>query len=138
MSSNDKPGAGQDRTPDLGETFRNFVTNWERDFNSFANQVMGTETFSRAMNTAQKSQLGMQQLFSDAMARHFAAMNMPSRDDVVQLGETLQDVVRRLERIEAQLAEGLAQRNAGANGPAPQGPPRTKQPPADYMGQRPN
>jgi hypothetical protein len=45
--------------------------------------------------------------------------------------------VRRLERIEAQLAEGLAQRNAGANGPAPQGPPRTKQPPADYLGQRP-
>ena len=40
MSSNDKPGAGQDRAPDLGETFRNLVTNWEREFNSFANQVL--------------------------------------------------------------------------------------------------
>ena len=128
MSSNNS----SDRGPDLGESFRNLVTTWERDFNSFANQVMGTETFSRAMNTAQKSQLGLQQMFSDAMARHFAMMNMPSRDDVVQLGATLQDVMRRLERIEAMLAE----REAHASGVANQGPPRTKQPPADYLGQQ--
>ena len=134
-----------DTPPDLGETFRELVTTWERDFNAFANQLMGTESFSRAMNSAQKSTLGVQQMFSDAMARHFAAMNLPSRQDIVHLAETLQEVVRRLERIEAQMqaqpaplaAAGTpdepAQGNVVADAAAPAGPRRTRRPPAAYL-----
>ena len=42
-----------DTPPDPGAGFRDLVTQWERDFNAFANQVMGTEGFSQAMNQAQ-------------------------------------------------------------------------------------
>ena len=124
-----------------GDVFRDLVTRWERDFNAFANKVMGTEEYSKAMNQAQKAQLGVQQMFSDGMARQLAAMNLPSRDDVVRLGESLHDITRRLERIEAMLADasgnaasnasGNASSNASSNATA-KAPPRTRQPPQDY------
>ena len=122
-----------DKPPgDLGESFRELVTTWEREFNAFANQVMGTETFSRTMNQAQKSQLGLQQMFSDHMGRQLMALNLPTRNDVVHMAETLQDIVRRLERIEARLEQNqMGQQAAAANArPAPR---RTRRPPDAYV-----
>ena len=122
----DKPAA------DLGESFRELVTTWEREFNAFANQIMGTETFSRGMNQAQKSQLGLQQMFSDHMGRQLIALNLPTRADVVNMAETLQDVVRRLERIEARLEQN--QIGSPATGEsAPPARPRTRKPPEAFL-----
>ena len=41
------------------------VTEWERNFDAFANQVMGTEAYSEAMNQMQKAQLSYQRGFSE-------------------------------------------------------------------------
>lgn len=115
---------------DLGESFREVVTNWEREFNAFANRVMGTETYSRVMNQAQNSQLGFQQMFADVMGRHFSALNLPTRDDMLRVSEAIQDVAQRLERIEAQLGsrlDDIAESKTSARRP------RTKQPPSDYL-----
>ncbi len=117
---------------DLGESFRELVTTWEREFNAFANQVMGTETFSRTMNQAQKSQLGLQQMFSDHMGRQLMALNLPTRSDVVNMAETLQDVVRRLERIEARLEQNQMGQQGAESGARPS-PPRTRRPPDAYL-----
>ena len=117
---------------DLGASFRELVTTWEREFNAFANQVMGTETFSRTMNQAQKSQLGLQQMFSDHMGRQLMALNLPTRGDIVNMAETLQDVVRRLERIEARLEHNQIGQQAQDTNPLPK-PPRTRRPPDAYL-----
>ena len=119
-----------DSPPDPAAMFREFVTQWERNVNSFANQVMGTESFSRMMQEAQRLQLALQQATSEAMGRRLAAMNMPTRDDVIRLAEKLADVDRRLARIEASL-------DGDATVVADEAPraarPRTRQPPAEYL-----
>jgi hypothetical protein len=44
-----------------------------------------------------------QRLMTEFMQRYLAFMNMPSRDDLVSLGETLRDIQERLARIEETL-----------------------------------
>ena len=69
--------------PPSMQDFSELVTTWERQFNEFSNQVMGTDEFSRSINQWQKAQLEFQKNFSEAMAKQLANFNMPSRDDVI-------------------------------------------------------
>jgi len=119
-----------DSPRDPAAMFREFVTQWERNANSLANQVMGTESFSRMMQEAQRLQLALQQATSEAMGRRLATMNMPTRDDVIRLAEKLADVDRRLARIEASL-DGDA--TVVADDAPRAARPRTRQPPAEYL-----
>ena len=118
--------------PDPGASFREFVTTWERNLNSVANQVMGTESFSRLMQEAQRMQLALQQATSEAMGRRLSALNMPTREDIIRLAEKLTDVERRLMRIEASL-DGDA--TLVVDDAPRAAKPRTRQPPADYLNQ---
>jgi hypothetical protein len=118
--------------PDPAAAFRELVTTWERNINSVANQVMGTESFSRLMQEGQRLQLALQQATSEAMGRRLAALNMPTREDIIRLAEKLTEVDRRLARIEATL-DGAEKVVADV---APAGAkPRTRQPPAEYLTQ---
>ena len=117
-----------DKTPPPPQDFSELVTQWERNFNEFSNQMMGTEEFTRSMNQFQNMQMGMQRQFSEVMARQLANFNMPSRDDVIGIGEHLAEIDQRLMRIE----KALEKTNAGLES-APRkksGPARTKKPPA--------
>jgi hypothetical protein len=110
------------------ERFRELLTEWERGFDSLANRFMGTDEFSRAMNQFQNMQLSMQKAFAEVMARNLANVNVPSRDDVLRLGEAVHEVDMRLARMEQRLDE-VAQA-AGVVAQRPQkGPPRTRKPP---------
>jgi len=115
--------------PDPAAMFRELVTQWERNFNALANQIMGTESFNRVMQEAQKVQLGVQQTTADVMARRLAALNMPTREDVIRVAEKLHEVERRLARIEGLLAGGAAVANTDTSAR-----PRTRRPPPDYLG----
>jgi BMFP domain-containing protein YqiC len=113
----------QDSKDNPAQSFSEMVTQWERNFDSFANQVMGTEAYSQAMNNMQKTQLGFQKMFSQAMTQQLAAMNVPSRDDVLHLTEMVAQMNLRLERIEDKLEiPGKSKRQIKR-------PPRTKKPP---------
>lgn len=115
--------------PDPAESFRELVTKWERGFDSLANQVMGTEGFSRSMNQMQDLQLSMQSLFKEFMTQNLTNANMPTRDDLIRVAESIQDLDRRMGRIES-LLEAMIPSNAEI-GPGPRkGPPRTKKPPS--------
>jgi polyhydroxyalkanoic acid synthase PhaR subunit len=115
--------------PDPAALFRDVVTQWERNMNSLANQVMGTESFSRLMQEMQRMRLALQQATSEAMGRRLTAMNMPTREDIIRIAEKLGEVERRLSHIEASL-DGAADVPAAATRP---GRPRTRQPPAEYL-----
>jgi len=120
-----------DSGSDPGAAFRELVTQWERNFNSLANQVMGTETFSRAMQDAQRARLGVQHVVTEIMGRYLAMMNMPTRDDVIRIGERLQHLEKRLNNIEALLDAAAPAESA------PPERPRTRQPPPDYFAEKP-
>lgn len=115
--------------PDPAANFREMVTKWERGFDSLANQVMGTEGYSRSMNQMQDLQLGMQSMFKEFMTQNLTNANMPTRDDLVRLAESVGDLDRRMARIEA-LLEAMVPSNAAVGSGPRKGPPRTKKPPS--------
>ena len=118
-------------TPDPSKAFQDMVTQWERNFDAFANQFMGTEGFSQAMNEFQKAQLNLQSMFANAMNQQLLAFNMPTREDIVRLGENIQRLERRMDGIETALEE-LTSKAAKKRKPKKAKPKRSKQPPAEY------
>ncbi|MCB1693521.1 MAG: hypothetical protein KDI19_12210 [Pseudomonadales bacterium] len=111
---------------DPSAQFQEYVTEWERSVDKFFNQLMGTEQFSQSMNQLQKLQLEFQKNFRDAMANQLVMMNIPSRDDLLNLAEQVRSLDDRMARIEAALSR-LA--SAGENEPKRRGPARTRRPP---------
>lgn len=109
---------------DPSAQFQEYVTQWERSVDQFFNQLMGTDQFSQSLNQLQKLQLEFQKTFRHTMAEQMVQWNMPSRDDVLQLGEQIRGIDDRLARIESRLGK-----SAGAK-EEPSGPPRTKRSPA--------
>ncbi len=96
----------------------------EKNFNSFANQAMASPEFSKVMNQAGGATAGAQKQFAEFMAKYLAGMNLPSREEMV-------DIAARLQSIEAQLAElrAMLVARGGDAGAATPRPPRTKRPP---------
>lgn len=118
-----------DKNNPLAKSFGEMVTEWERNFDQFANQVMGTEAYSEAMNQMQKAQLTYQRNFAEAMTQQLSALNIPTREDVLNLADSLAQINLRLERIEAKLAVDDAPKRAVKK------PKRTRKPPqADDQG----
>ncbi|MCC6917611.1 MAG: hypothetical protein IT548_00315 [Alphaproteobacteria bacterium] len=102
--------------------WRDMLDKWEKQVNETGNKVMGSEQFSGVMGKASTLPLQMQKLTGEFMAKYLSAMNLPSRDDIVALGERLGAIEDKLHRIGAALdAKG---------GPAQPfaGPPRTRKP----------
>jgi polyhydroxyalkanoic acid synthase PhaR subunit len=117
--------------------WRNWLSDAEARWNSFFNQMMGTDQFSRVMSRFTELSLNMQKRMAEAMGQYFSALNLPTRTDVISQRERLSSIEERLTSIEASLA-----RLAGA-GEAPDGasipirrPPRTKQPQSEREGSR--
>ena len=113
-----------DRQPNPAQSFSQMVTEWERNFDAFANQVMGTEAYSQAMNEMQKAQLQYQRGMSELMAQQLASLNMPSREDIIELMDMLRQMDQRLEKIETRMALNDKPKSSRAR------PKRTKQPPS--------
>jgi hypothetical protein len=118
-----------DKLPDPTEAFRNLVTEWERGFDAMANRLMGTEEFSRSMNRFQDLQLGLQKRFNEGMAQQLSNLNLPSRDDILRLGESVRALDKRLTRIEALLVKQSPE--AESRPTTRKGPPRTKRAPSE-------
>ena len=108
----------------LSQSFSEMVTEWERNFDAFANQVMGTEAYSQAMNEMQKAQLAYQKNMMETMSQQLSAFNMPTREDVSQLSEAIRQMDRRLKRIEDKLAANDAPKKKKKK------PSRTRKPPS--------
>jgi hypothetical protein len=125
-----------DKTPDAAAAFRDVMSQWEQGFNKLANETMGSEAFSQAMHKFTNVPMGMQNQLGELIGRYLAALNLPSRAEMVNIGERIQSMEATLARIEAKLggASSGAAKVATVEG-APQTdpamrPPRTKKPPA--------
>jgi polyhydroxyalkanoic acid synthase PhaR subunit len=119
-------------TPDPFTVWRDWLTQSERQWNEFYNQVMSTDQYGQAMGQMMDVYLTMQKNMQEAMGRWFTALNLPTRTDVLTLGNRLGDVEARLVAIERAL-EGLAKAGEKGDSPKPAArprPARTRKPPA--------
>jgi hypothetical protein len=116
--------------PDIVDLWRQWLTESERQLNAFASDAMGSEAFARAVGGYMETSAALQRLLADGMQRYLSFVNMPSRSDVIALGETLRTIENRLARIEetlqiaAEAVDASAREEARAHEPL-----RTRRPP---------
>ena len=121
-----------EKSNDPAVIWQTMIGEMEKGFNTFANQAMTSPEFSRVMNQVGGVSAGVQKQLAELMEKYLTSMNLPSRAQMVGIGE-------RLQNIESQLAEIttlLRQHNIGGSTvePLTPRPPRTKQPPSSGGG----
>ncbi len=114
--------------PDPSAQLQEWVTKWEREFNKYANRIMGTDEFSKSINQIQNLQLEFQRMVAEFMSKQLANLNMPSRDDLMKISEELRNLDHRMARIEGLLGKPTKDAKSPAKKSAR--PARTKKPPS--------
>ena len=115
--------------------WREWVTQSERQWNAFFNEVMGTDQYTQAMSRFMDMYMKGQKSLGEAMGRYFTTLNVATRTDVLALGERLVAIEERLAAIEAGLSAAGSRDERGATRvPSAPRPPRTKKPPATGKG----
>ncbi|MCC6960563.1 MAG: hypothetical protein IT301_12010 [Dehalococcoidia bacterium] len=112
--------------------WRDWVANSERQWNSFLNNAMATDEFSQTMGRMMDVYLNVQKQMNEVMGRYLQLINVPTRNDILAVGERLSQIEERLISIEDGVkAAGRAAATAAAptNGAAPAArPARTRKP----------
>ena len=114
------------------DAFRDFVGQWERGVNQFANEAMGNEQFSKLMHGATSAAAGAKAGLGEAMERYLATMNLPSRADITSIGERLQAIEAQLNRL-TEIVSTMATVEVAPSSLALK-PKRTRKPPARNSG----
>jgi polyhydroxyalkanoic acid synthase PhaR subunit len=115
-------------TADPFAMWRDWVSQSERQWNAFLNNAMSTDEFSESMGRMMDVYLGMQKNMNETMGRYFSALNIPSRNDILSLGDRLGAIEDRLTSIESALGGLKATKAAAGEEPATPRPPRTRKP----------
>ncbi len=118
--------AGQ-TDPNPLDTWRQFITDSERQWNGFFKEILGTEGFSSSMNTAVEASLTVQRMIADNLERLYTTFNIPTHNDLVALGERMKTIEDTLARLESALIESNPKISAVVR-PARRKPTRTKRP----------
>jgi hypothetical protein len=118
-------------------SWREWMSQRETQLNSLFNDLMSTEGYSRVMGVVTKALVSMQKSTSEGMERYFTALSLPTRSDVIDLGERLATIESRLLAIETSLHK-IAGTTATENSSLTPSirPPRTKKPASAKGGAR--
>jgi len=95
--------ADQRALPDPMQMWREWVDQAERQWNSALNELMGTEEFGQASGRMMEIFMAMQVSMNDATQKYFSALNLPTRNDLMALGERLSSIEAHLSRIDEKL-----------------------------------
>ena len=118
-------------TPDPFAAWREWLSQSERQWNTFLNEAMSTDEFSQGMARMMDTSLDVQKNMNEAMGRHFTSLNVPTRTDVLSLGNRLTEIEERLSAIETAvttLVPGPARGASAVESAAVPRPPRTRKP----------
>jgi hypothetical protein len=113
-------------TRDPGAFLRDLLGQWEGIANQFGTELMKSGEFARTVHGASSASMKAQEVAKDAMGKALATANIPSREEILSLGERMAGVEERLTRIESLLIK-LAGQDAAR--PERVKPARTKKPP---------
>jgi polyhydroxyalkanoic acid synthase PhaR subunit len=120
------------RTPpaDPFQVWREWLDRSERQWNEWLSDAMESEQFGRSSRRLLDMALAFQSAMNSATHRYFTTLNVPTRADVLALGERLGAIEERLAAIEEALAASAPPRGARSKpAPAPPRPKRTRKPP---------
>jgi hypothetical protein len=109
---------------DSKRTLVSSVQKVEHAINRHSHKVTGTERFSAWMNRGSKLKIVISQVVSEQMGKYLRMMNMPSKEQIDQLGERLDALEESLEGLRRLMAR------AESEGQHPE-PRRSRKPPAD-------
>ena len=126
MSEDRPPGP---LTPsDLLEVWRRAATDMEQHWNEYLNQAMGTDTFAQAIARSLDGYLALQTSFASGMEQYLKSVNIPTRNDFIQLSERIGLLEQRIADLTAALAlSGVSVRvEPSVVEPAPEPAPRTR------------
>ena len=98
----------------------------ESKVDTITTTLLATDEFARVANSANSLSVRLKKGMADQMGRRMALLNVPSRDDIIALGERLMAMDERLVRIEKALSRLVPPDPISI----PAGPPRTKKPAA--------
>jgi len=120
----------QNGRTDVAQTWRSWLTETERQWNSFFNGVMGTDSFGRLMGSYLEGYSLLQRSLNQSMERYLNTFNLPTHSDIVELGERLRAVEERLTSLESGLNDlaAAAGVDRSAASITPLHPRRTRRP----------
>ena len=111
------------------QVWRDWISQSERQWNSFLNEAMATDEFGQAMGRMMDVYLNMQQNLNEVMGRYFSVLNLPTRTDVLSLANRLAEIEERLMNIEQGLQDmAPAEKSRQAKAAPVKRPARTKKP----------
>jgi hypothetical protein len=114
---------------DVMDLWRNWLTETERQFNGFFNQVMGTDSFGRVAGSYMDGYSVLQRSLNQGMERYLNTFNLPTHSDIVELGERLHNIEERLTMIETNINNLFAERGVSPTAAVTQlRPARTRRP----------
>jgi hypothetical protein len=121
-----------DQKNSTGEAFaswREWVAQSETQVNKLLNDVMGTESYTRVLGGLTKVLVSTQKSTGEALERYFTALSLPTRSDLLNVGERLSLIESRLTTMETILARlaGVSVLSVESSAGVPR-PPRTKKP----------
>jgi len=119
-----------DKPNDPAQVWQTMLGELEKNFNSMANQVMGSEQFSKVTHQLTGASVGAQKTVGDLMERYLVGMNLPSRSQMANMAERLQSIEGQLNEIKALLYRVHSGTASPGDASAPAKPPRTKRPPS--------
>jgi hypothetical protein len=110
--------------------WRDFVSQWEKGSNEMGNQAMASDPFRQGLHGGMNASLQVQKALGEMMAKFLTSLNLPTRDDVVALGDRLESIDGHLGQIARLLEgrEGGAGASSATSANAITRPPRTRQP----------
>jgi hypothetical protein len=105
------------------------LTETERQWNSFFSEVMGRDSFGRVAGSYMEVYSVIQRALNQGMERYLNTFNLPTRSDIVELGERLHNIEERLSSLEANLNNLATAAGIATSAPVTQlRPRRTRRP----------
>jgi len=125
MKPADTPPAGKTPAPmDPLKAWRDWFVQNERQWSESLTQILKSEPVARTVGQEINASLYRQQMMTQGMATSLQSMNVPTRDDMIALGERIGQLEDAVARIEALLVRMRSAKEVNAK------PARTRKPAA--------
>lgn len=112
-------------------TWREWYQKSEKQWSDALSGILGNDQFAQSTGKYVQEAMHLHRMFTESMAQYLAALNLPSRTDIIALSDRvgeLEDHVTGLQVEVRHLRRVLADYEGGAADDAPIRPKRTKQP----------
>ena len=122
-------GSRETGRTDVMELWRSWLTETERQWNGFFNEVMGTDSFGRLAGSYMDAYAVVQRGLNQGMERYLNTFNLPTHSDIIELGERLHSIEERLASLETNINNLAAASGVETSAPVTRlRPARTRRP----------